>query len=712
MKKIFLLLIVFISVKAMAQQNDTKKYQDIDTVMINALGKKPVQNIPYPLQRVNLRSFQTTPLPQMMLQLAQLPSVSRISSGTGINKPVIRGLSFNHIQLFASGTRIDNQTWDDRHDIGISDNGFDHVEIINGPAALVYGPNTLGGAIIMEETEPTAAEKNNGFVRLGFFGNSIGANLNAGFRGTHVLGGKKNNTGTNVNRHLLYYSAHAAMQAHTNYVQGEEGEKEAEAEEEEKPLAANSKFNSIAFKGMIGIKNDKSNHSLTYNLYSQKLGIIEDESLNVPANNGKPEEERDYEMEAPYQDITTHVISTENRFKAGKSEITFNAGYQYNKRSEFETDSLPKSKFLGVGLDLQTITADLQWHSNIARPTKIKTGLQGFYQDNKNFGNFVLVPDAQVSTGGLFLIGSTDLKKWNFLYGMRIDFHKVNMFTTLPKKDDGEAAPLLPQPNQDISKNYTPYSFSAGIVYHPLAALSIKLNVANGDAAPNYAQLAAFGKHEGTYRFEIGDNNLEMERNIQVDAAIEYRNSSFKASVSGYTNMISDYIYITPTADSAGDLRVYRWTQHDAQINGIEADINIHPVNLTWFESYLRTGILSGRLKNNGGDLPYIPANKLIAGFTYKHNPKKWQQLYATLQLNLYGEQKHVAQYETATEGYFLADIFIGATPAAGKKQHFAYTFFCTNIFNKGYFNHLSLIKSINVREAGRNIGVQVEYRF
>ncbi len=693
MKKIFLLLAASISLEVTAQQTETKKYVDIDTVVISALGKRPVANIPYQLQRVNLKSFHTTPRPQLMQQLVQLPSVSSISSGSGINKPVIRGLSFNHIQTFASGIRIDNQTWDDRHDIGISDNGFDHMEIISGPAALIYGPNTLGGALIMEETAPAKNEKTNGYARLGFFGNSMGGNVSAGIRSA---------------KNELYYSAHAAMQMHANYIQGEETDKPAGATEEEKPLAPNSKYNSIAFKGMIGIRKAKSDHRFTYNLYNQNLGIIEDKG----GDTATVKEERDYEMEAPYQHVTTHVLSFENSFQTGHSEITFNAGYQYNKRNEFEPDSIPKSKFLGVGLTLQTITSDLQWHSDKTKATAFTVGVQGFYQNNKNFGNFVLVPDAHVSTIGAFVIGHTDYKKWNFLYGVRVDAHRLKMFTTLPKLDDGEEEPSLPQPHQNITRNYTPYSFSAGVVYHPAAGWSIKVNAANGYAAPNYAHLTAFGKHEGTYRFEIGDNSLKMEKNFEVDAGIEYSDASVTMGINGYSNHVKNYIYINPTPVSAGDLRVYRWTQHDATLNGIEANINIHPEDAKWFETYLRTGIIRGKLTSNGGNLPYIPANKFIAGFTLKKNAKKWQQLYATLQLSVYSKQEKIAQFEEGTEGYFLADIFIGASPLLGKNHRWSITAFCTNLLNKGYFNHLSLIKTIDVREPGRNIGVQVQYQF
>ena len=179
-----LMLLSASQVFAQQKENDKKNYIDVDTVVITALGERPARNIPYNIERVNLKTFQLTPRPQLMQQLSLLASVSSISAGTGINKPVIRGLSFNHVQLFASGTRIDNQTWDDRHDIGISENGYNRIEIINGPAALIHGPNTLGGAIIMEEKAPAKGEETNGYARLGFFGNSLGGNLNAGIRGT------------------------------------------------------------------------------------------------------------------------------------------------------------------------------------------------------------------------------------------------------------------------------------------------------------------------------------------------------------------------------------------------------------------------------------------------------------------------------------------------------------------------------------------------
>src|SRR6185369_9094202 len=201
MKFYFTPLFMVVALSSFAQdRNDTvPSYKVFDTVTITALGKQRIANLPYSIQTVDISQLAKTPRRQIMLQLMELPSVSAINTGLGINKPVIRGLSFNHIQLFAQGTRFDNQTWDDRHDIGISENGFDKVEIINGPAALIYGPNTMGGAMIFSETPPARGEKTNGYVQLGFNSNSVGTNIDAGIRGS------KND---------FYFSAHAGIQGH------------------------------------------------------------------------------------------------------------------------------------------------------------------------------------------------------------------------------------------------------------------------------------------------------------------------------------------------------------------------------------------------------------------------------------------------------------------------------------------------------------------
>jgi len=694
MRKIFLFLSVLLAFNASAQTDTLVK--EYDTVVITALGRQSSKNIPYSIQQVNVKALQLTPRPQLMQQLTRLPSVSAITSGSGINKPVIRGLSFNHIQLFANGTRSDNQTWDDRHDAGISETGINRVEIINGPAALLYGPNAMGGAIIFSETPPAPGEKTNGYAQLGFFGNSIGANIDAGIRAA-----KKE----------FYYSVNTSIQSHTNYLQGGGKTKDATTGEDSKPIAFNSKFTDFTAKGMLGVRKEKREHRLNVNYYRQMLGIIEDESLEAISNPGK-KEERDYEMEAPYQDVATLLISTENNFKIGTTALIVNGGYQFNKRREFEPGATLKSKYLGVGLDLSTVSGDVQWHGGKTNAAGITLGVQGFHQNNKNVGNWVLVPDARVSTIGGYILAHLNLPQWNFLLGIRADQHQLKMFTTLPKIAD-TLNPAVPKPAQQLSRKYNPASFSVGIVYHANERFSIKGNLANGFSAPNYAQLTAFGRHEGTYRFEVGDNSLDMERNTELDLAVQWDGENVGLSVNSYMNMIKDYIFINPTADSVKQYRIYRWTQHDATISGLELNFVLHPEQAKWFDGAIRAGLIRGQLTNDAGDLPYIPANKVITEVSFRKDQyKAWKKLYATLEIAAYGAQKKTAQFESATSGYVLTDVYLGGLTPIGKRQRWNAVIFCTNLFNTNYVNHLSLIKSINVADPGRNLGFRLRYQF
>ena len=193
---------------------------------------------------------------------------------------------------------------------------------------------------------------------------------------------------------------------------------------------------------------------------------------------------------------------------------------------------------------------------------------------------------------------------------------------------------------------------------------------------------------------------------------VQWENKKVSASLNGYVNSINNYIYLTPTNNTIGPMRVFNWVQHDAKISGLELNLKIHPANSV-FEGYINGGVIRGKLTDGQGDLPYIPANKLITGLTWKNNDaKKWMNPYVTFQVGCYGSQDNVARYEETTAGYVLTDIYFGVKPPFGKKQRWSAVLFCNNIFNIGYFNHLSLIKSINVREPGRNFGIQMKYDF
>jgi len=161
---------------------------ELEEVLVTSNYAKLTDNIPFPTNSVSQQEIRRYAAPTVMENLSYQPGIDRISIGNGIGKPVIRGLSFNRIMLYGQGTRIENQQWDDHHDLGLSDAGVENVEIVRGPAALIYGADALGGALIFVDEKPAAPGTTVGDVNLGFASNTIGINAVAGVKGANNNG--------------------------------------------------------------------------------------------------------------------------------------------------------------------------------------------------------------------------------------------------------------------------------------------------------------------------------------------------------------------------------------------------------------------------------------------------------------------------------------------------------------------------------------------
>ena len=671
--------------------------KELEEVVITSNSSKLQDNIPYTVNVISKSELQATGSPSLMDALSKQPGVDKISLGTGINKPVIRGLSFNKILLYAQGTRVENQQWDDHHDLGISDVGVDKVEIIYGPSALMYGADALGGALIFQDEKPAVAGTTVGDANLGFYSSSLGLNADAGIKGASKT---------------LFYSARLGAQSHVSFHQGELENPPAGTDPD--GFAPNSKWNSTTGKAAIGMSKSWGVSKLSYSYFNRMSGVVEDESGQLP-NPYDEEEQMDRDIEAPYQDVTTHIVSVENTILTGKSKLNINVAYQINDRKEFEpivdpNDSTKKLPDLAIGLLLNNTTYDIKWSSNANKSLGITIGSQGLFQDNKNNGPEILVPDAKVSDVAGFVLLRYDLPKWNFLCGFRYDSRHIE--ATAPIDEDtvnGRRSAL------DIKKDYNPVTGSLGLAFHPNKQTTLKANFASGFSAPNYAELGTYGKHEGTYRFEIGNTDLKVEQNMEGDLGIIWENESVTLHANGFSNKIKDYIYTTPTADSiftdAGGFKVYTITQNDATISGGDFGFDIHPKTAKWIDLKATFALTRGTL-DAGGNLPFIPADKIISEIKFSKTKFHYlMQPYISLVVNSYFDQKMNSEFELPTKGYTLLDVHVGSQLKIGK--HIAdVSIFCSNLANVAYFSHLSLIRTIGVREMGRNIGFQVHIPF
>ncbi len=684
---------------------------ELEEVLITSNSSELPDRIPFSANSVSQNEIRKYNSLSVMGNLSYQPGVDKITIGTGIGKPVIRGLSFNRIMLYSQGTRIENQQWDDHHDLGLSDIGIENVEIVRGPAALIYGSDAMGGALIFNDEKFAPVDCTMGDANFGFHSNTLGINADAGVRGSGKEG--------------IFYGVRLGGQSHTSYLQGERDEEAVNGGEEEEEFAANSKVQNYIGKVNLGISKKWGVSKFSYSFFNQNIGIIEDESADTAGVANEENEQREREFEAPYQSVTTQIASLENTFLTGKSKVNVNIAYQLNDRKEYEP--LPqKKKELAIGLKLNTFTYDVKWTSNAEKNFGVTVGSQGTFLQNRNNGLESLVPDADVSDLAGYGLIRYDHGKLNLLGGVRFDsrsieaesYEKEELFETdtfiLHSSGD-----TIFRPETDFEKDYTPVSFSIGAAFHANEFLTIKVNAATGFSAPNYAELGTFGKHEGTYRFERGDMTLNVEQNVEGDLGIIWENPFITINAGGFINKVKDYTYIQNTGDTmirittsgTDTLPLYDYKQGDATLSGGEFSFDIHPKSAQWLDVKITEAIIKGEL-DDGGNLPYIPSNKLIGEIKLtKKQTWKFNKSYVSFIVSNYAKQKNIAEYEISSDGYTLLDIHLGGNFKWGKHTA-SLDIFCTNLLNAGYFNQLSLVKNIGVQDMGRNIGFQLHMPF
>ena len=682
---------------------------ELEEVLITSNSSVLPDKIPFSAISISKWEILKYNSPSLMGNLSYQPGIDKITIGNGIGKPVIRGLSFNQIMLYGQGTRIENQQWDDHHDLGLTDIGIDNIEIVRGPAALIYGSDAMGGALIFVDEKPAPVGTKAGYANFGFSSNTLGINADVGIKRTNQNG--------------IFYGLNIGGQSQTSYVQGE-GESKNNTLAEKEDFAPNSKFQNMNAKINVGVSKKWGVSKLSYSYLNQKIGIIEDESANTTPKNDEAEQ-RDREFEAPFQDVTMHVVSLENTILTGKSKVNINIAHQINDRKEYEP--LPeKQKELAIGLKLNVTTYDIKWTSNTENNIGVTFGSQGTFLKNSNNGKEALVPNADVNDVAGYALINYDHEKLNLLGGIRFDLRHIEAESyerlgvveedTFILKNLGDT---IDKPETDFEKKYTPISYSIGAAYHVNEKFTIKLNAATGFTPPNYAQLGTFGKHEGTYRFEQGNEKLKVEQNVEGDIGFIWENEFLTINLGGYSNMINNYIYlqnsgdtmIRITPDGTGRLPIYEYKQGDATISGGEIGFDFHPKGAQWLDIKITDAIIRGKL-DSGGNLPYIPSNKLVSEIKFnKEKIWKFSSSYLSFIVSNYAKQNNVADYELSGDGYTLLDFHAGGKFKWGK-QNVVLDIFCTNLLNTGYYNQLSLVKNINVRDMGRNIGMQLHIPF
>ncbi|MDR1729812.1 MAG: TonB-dependent receptor [Prevotellaceae bacterium] len=623
-------------------------------------------------------------------KLASIAGIDNLSTGSGIGKPVIRGLSGNRIAVFSQGIRLENQQWGDEHGLGLDEYGYERVEIIKGPASLLYGSDALGGVLYFVDERYA---KNN----------SIEAVLSSEFNSNSL--GLRNNGAFKISKNRLHWNLFGGYNTYTDYKDGNNH------------FVPNSRFNTGNLKTVLGYTGNKFTSSLKYNFLKEKYGLTEAGEHEHEEDHEEEEEEHEHETEEsykngrkpflPYQDLTTHIISSENIFFFDNaSKLKIDIGYVFNNRKEFEHEHEEADEHeheeherneaeahghdeAALNMNLHTFSYNAKWYSPRWNDRwTLTAGSQGMAQKNANHGEEILIPDADTYDFGAFAM--TDFyyaQKAYWQLGLRYDIRFIS--------------------SEVFNKQYHSFNFSTGI-YQPIARdFSFRLNLSSGFRAPNMYELLSNGIHHGTNRYEIGNPGLKTENSYQTDASLNYNAKHIEFFINPYFNYIRNYIYLEPAAGGIDNIPVFNYTQRDAFLYGGEAGFHLHPHPLDWLHVEGSYGSTFGQ-DTQQNELALTPSQKInamvSANFLFKKTVRKFS---AYLQNQYSFAQNRVAENELPTPGYDLLNAGI-MFEFGIKSQLIQLNISANNLLNETYYDHLSRYKVHEIYNIGRSFNVKL----
>lgn len=554
------------------------------------------------------------------------PGVATSDFGPGVGRPIIRGQAGARVSVLENGIgSMDVSTISGDHAVGIDANTAQQIEIIKGPATLIYGSAASAGVVnVVNDRLPDA-------VRPGLKGI---ADLSYGDNADERLGRLDLDYGAGL------YQLHADLSGReTHWFEvPENAYRDGSAPDSDH--IPNSAVESASGALSLSRIAPGGSFGLAVSRFETEYGLPQEEQAFIDLEQTRGDFQG--RLNAPLQGLEwLHVRVGMNDYEHTEFEAPGVAGTRFeNDEIEGRVEALhePLAGFRGV------------------------LGVQVIARDFEAIGEEAFVPAVETRSIGVFLVEEREFSRGRFEIGARVE------------QQDHELQNEDERPDAD----HRPLSFSAGVIYELDADYHLRLNLASAQRAPAAEELYAFGPHLATSTFERGDIDLDEESSNNVELGIDKHHGPWTWGASVYYTQIDDYIFlreadedadgvadrVTPEGEPAGPdeieaLLLVDYRQDDAKFTGFEAEtayrFQIGPVEMSGriFADLVRAEL------DSGSDLPRITPARFGAGLDARKGAFS-----GSLNLTRVDEQDHVAPLERATSGYTLLSADLGYTLA------------------------------------------------
>ncbi|WP_229311139.1 TonB-dependent receptor [Larkinella soli] len=624
--------------------------------------------------------------------LQGLTGITTLQTGSSIAKPVIHGMHSNRVLILNNGVRQEGQQWGSEHAPEIDPFVAGRIKVVKGAAGVQYGPDAIGGVILVEPAPLP--------VTPGIRGELNGVGFSNGRQGVASL-----------------QTEGAAGKGFSWRVQGTI--KRGGSLRTPNYFLDNTGIAERNFSASAGYRTSRFRSELFYSRFTTRLGIFSGShigsltDLQKVLENGEPLVKTgfSYRIDRPYQQIRHDLLKWRTAWKpkAG-GELSLTLARQFDDRSEYDlhrpkNDSLAALNRPELRFQLTTFTGDAVFeHKPVDGRLQGRIGLSGLYQFNIMNGR-PLIPNFRTYHAGIFWIEKLKVNRWEYEAGLRYDYRRMQVFRY--ERQTLETPVFV----------FGNLSGTVGAAYSPSEQWTTRFHAGTSWRAPNVSELFSDGVHHGAAAYERGDRTLRPEVAYNLNLSAEYTGKRLQAEVSLFYNTIRNYIYLKPQPEPILTIRgafpAFRYTQTNALYTGLDASLTAQ----LWprLSGTSKLSLLYVQDRINRQPLVMTPPNRWENGLRYEIG--KWGRLRETF---VGVENRWVARQNRVPENsdfappppaYALWSLSAGLSLPVRPERAVELGLTVTNLFNTRYRDYLNRFRYY-ADDPGRNISVRAKWRF
>ena len=630
--------------------------------------------------------------------VAKLPGVQSTFFGPGVGRPIIRGQEGPRVAVLSNGMgNMDASTVSADHATSIEPFLADQIEVLKGPATLLFGSGAIGGAVNVVDGRIARELPDRPLSgRAELRGNSVNDERSGMFRLDGVSGNVVLHVDGLVRNGDDYripgYAVIDGLEDHSGH-----DHEEGDTDEPRRGRLDNSSVRTRA--GGVGATwlGDDGYFGVSASTYRTNYGIPNGAHVHADDDHDH-DHDHDHGDEEEGDEHDVRIDMVQNRFEAKGGiyqptsflkNITLRTAYTDYEHTELEAGT-PATRFTNRGIEgrLEAVQEQIGgWDGAF--------GLQFGNSDFGAKGEEAFVPDTATKNIGLFVLQEKQFGAFKLELGGRHDQVKLD-------------------PTGDYrARTFDATNLSAAGIWTLNDAVDLRFGIDSSERAPTNEELYAAGAHIATRSLEIGDANLKTERGQRVELGIHTHSDRVDFSASIYQTKFKDFIYLADTG-VVESLPVRLWTQQDATFKGAEAEALFHLFegntgdwDLRVFGDYVKAELDGSGSRSvdiavphgdhnhnytvdlaNTGYLPRIAPGRVGADLRWAKDG--WR---ASVGAVRYSSQKDVAQNEEPSNGYTLVDAHFAYRWDRTDSNSYEVFLDGSNLTNREVRPHTSLLR-------------------